>query len=96
MITDGKPSAMTLPSGKIYKSAFGLDPMILEETYKEVAILPQIWNSHQYVMLAKRTGHCGIVKKVTEICRGKAYFTTRRIWAVHSDGLFEEEDADDH
>ena len=38
MITDGKPSAMTLPNGRIYKSAFGLDPMILDETFKEVAI----------------------------------------------------------
>src|SRR4030095_170069 len=38
MITDGKPSAMTLPDGRIYKSAFGLDPMILDETFKEVAI----------------------------------------------------------
>ena len=33
MITDGKPSALTLPGGKIYKNSFGLDPMILRETY---------------------------------------------------------------
>ena len=26
MITDGKPSALTLPDGRIYKNAFGLDP----------------------------------------------------------------------
>ena len=38
MITDGKPSAMTLENGNIYKNAFGLDPVILEETFKEVAI----------------------------------------------------------
>src|SRR6185369_6784636 len=38
MITDGKPSAITLPNGRIYKNSFGLDPMILQETFKEVAI----------------------------------------------------------
>ena len=33
MITDGKPSAITLPNGRIYKNAFGLDPMILESPH---------------------------------------------------------------
>lgn len=32
LITDGKPSALTLPSGEIYKNAWGLDPLILAET----------------------------------------------------------------
>ena len=38
MITDGKPSAIALPTGRIYKNAFGLDPLILEETFKEVGM----------------------------------------------------------
>src|SRR6478752_4250677 len=29
MITDGKPSALTQPDGRIYKNAFGLDPFIV-------------------------------------------------------------------
>ena len=29
MITDGKPSALTLPDGRIYKNAFGLDPLVV-------------------------------------------------------------------
>ena len=37
MITDGKPSAIKLPNGRIYKNPFGLDPMILQETFKEVS-----------------------------------------------------------
>jgi Ca-activated chloride channel family protein len=37
MITDGKPSALTLPDGRIYKNAFGLDPLVLSETLEEVA-----------------------------------------------------------
>ena len=29
MITDGKPSALTLEDGRIYKNAFGLDPFVI-------------------------------------------------------------------
>ena len=76
MITDGKPSAMTLPNGKIYKSAFGLDPMILEETYKEVATCRKSGILINTFMLASDRSLVEFVKKVTEICRGKAYFTT--------------------
>jgi len=76
MITDGKPSAITLPNGKIYKSAFGLDPMILEETYKEVATCRKAGILINTFMLASDRSLVEFVKKVTEICRGKAYFTT--------------------
>jgi len=76
MITDGKPSAMTLPNGKIYKSAFGLDPMILDETYKEVALCRKSGILINTFMLASDRSLVEFVKKVTEICRGKAYFTT--------------------
>jgi len=76
MITDGKPSAITLPNGKIYKSAFGLDPMILEETYKEVATCRKSGILINTFMLASDRSLVEFVKKVTEICRGKAYFTT--------------------
>ena len=37
MITDGKPSALTMPDGRIYVNSMGLDPKILEATYREVA-----------------------------------------------------------
>src|SRR5208283_4648654 len=37
MITDGKPSALTLPDGRIYKNAFGLDPLVIAETLEEVS-----------------------------------------------------------
>src|SRR5262245_12191777 len=33
MITDGKPSAITLENGRIYRNAFGLDPMIVNSTF---------------------------------------------------------------
>jgi len=41
MITDGKPSALTQPDGRIYKNAFGLDPFIVAETCAEVGRVPQ-------------------------------------------------------
>jgi Ca-activated chloride channel family protein len=76
MITDGKPSAMTLPNGRIYKSAFGLDPMILDETFREVAICRKSGILINTFMLAGDRYLVEFVKKVTEICKGKAYFTT--------------------
>jgi Ca-activated chloride channel family protein len=76
MITDGKPSAITLPNGRIYKNAFGLDPMILEETFKEVATCRKAGILINTFMLASDYYLVDFVKKVTEICRGKAYFTT--------------------
>jgi Ca-activated chloride channel homolog len=76
MITDGKPSAITLPNGRIYKNAFGLDPMILQETFKEVAICRKAGILINTFMLASDYYLIDFVKKVTEICRGKAYFTT--------------------
>jgi len=37
MITDGKPSALTLEDGRIYKNAFGLDPLVVSQTREEVS-----------------------------------------------------------
>ena len=76
MITDGKPSAITLPNGRIYKNAFGLDPMILEETFKEVATCRKAGILINTFMLASDHYLVDFVKQVTQICRGKAYFTT--------------------
>ena len=76
MITDGKPSAVTLPNGRIYKNPFGLDPIILQETYKEVTYCRKADILVNTFMLARDYYLVDFIKKVTEICRGKAYFTT--------------------
>jgi len=76
MITDGKPSAMTMEGGRIYKNPMGLDPMILRETFKEVAACRRSGIMINTFMLADDYYLVDFVKKVTEICRGKAYFTT--------------------
>ncbi len=76
MITDGKPSALTLDDGHIYKNAFGLDPLVVSETLHEVARCRRNGILINTFMLASDYGLINFVQKVTEICRGKAYFTT--------------------
>jgi Ca-activated chloride channel family protein len=76
LITDGKPSAITLPDGRIYKNAFGLDPMVVSETLQEVAKCKRAGVMINTFMLASDRGLVQFVQKITEMCRGKAYFTT--------------------
>lgn len=76
MITDGKPSAMTMEDGRIYKNPMGLDPRILQETFKEVAACRRNGIMINTFMLADDYYLVDFVKKVTELCQGKAYFTT--------------------
>ena len=76
MITDGKPSALTLEDGRIYKNAFGLDPMVVSETLQEVSKCKRAGILINTFMLASDFGLVQFVQKVTEMCRGKAYFTT--------------------
>ena len=75
MITDGKPSALTLPDGRIYVNSMGLDPKILEATYREVANCRRSEIMINTFMLARDRYLVDFVKRVSEICRGKAYFT---------------------
>jgi Ca-activated chloride channel family protein len=76
MITDGKPSAMTLPNGQVYVNSMGLDPRILEETYREVSNCRRAGIMINTFMLARERSLVEFVKRVSEICRGKAYFTS--------------------
>ncbi len=76
MITDGKPSALTLEDGRIYKNAFGLDPLVVSRTLEEVSRCKRAGVMINTFMLASDYGLIQFVQKVTEMCRGKAYFTT--------------------
>jgi uncharacterized protein with von Willebrand factor type A (vWA) domain len=76
MITDGKPSALTLPDGRIYKNAFGLDPLVIEETLEEVSRCKRANIMINTFMLAQDYTLVQFVQKVSAMCRGKAYFTT--------------------
>jgi len=75
MITDGKPSALTLPNGQIYINSAGLDPRILKATYHEVGLCRRSGIMINTFMLARDRALVEFVKRVAEICRGKAYFT---------------------
>jgi Ca-activated chloride channel homolog len=76
MITDGKPSALTLPDGRIYKNPYGLDPLVVSETLEEVARCKRSNIMINTFMLAQSYELVQFVHKVSEMCRGKAYFTT--------------------
>jgi Ca-activated chloride channel family protein len=76
MITDGKPSALTLEDGRTYRNAFGLDPLVISRTLEEVSRTRRQGILINTFMLASDYGLVNFVQKVTETCRGKAYFTT--------------------
>jgi Ca-activated chloride channel family protein len=76
MITDGKPSALTMPDGKIYKNSFGLDVTVIEKTLQEVAACRRSGIMINTFMLARDRALVEFVKRMCEISRGKAYFTT--------------------
>ncbi len=76
MITDGKPSALTQPNGDIYRNPFGLDPWVIAETFAEVANCRKAGILINTFMLAQDQELVSFVKRVSQICRGKAYFTT--------------------
>ncbi|GAA6747095.1 vWA domain-containing protein [Thermus brockianus] len=78
LITDGKPSALTLPSGEIYKNAWGLDPLILAETLKEATLARREGIPIHTFMLAREPELLAFVKKLSQITRGKAYLTSPR------------------
>jgi Ca-activated chloride channel family protein len=76
MITDGKPSALTLEDGRIYKNAYGLDPLVVTQTLEEVAKCKRAGILINTFMLSSDYSLVHFVQKITELCRGKAYFTT--------------------
>src|SRR6201989_1133199 len=76
MSPDGKPSALPLEDGRIYKNAFGLDPFVVGQTLEEVNKCKRAGILINTFMLASDYSLVHFVQKITEMCRGKAYFTT--------------------
>ena len=76
MVTDGKPSAITLSDGRIYTNSGGLDPEILRRSYREVMACRKAGILINTFMLAQDPYLVRFVEKVSEIARGKAYFTS--------------------
>ncbi|HEY0018944.1 MAG TPA: VWA domain-containing protein [Longimicrobium sp.] len=76
MITDGKPSAVTLPDGRVYKNSMGLDQFVLRETFQEVGACRKSGILINTFMLARDPALVAFVNQVSQIARGKAYFTS--------------------
>ncbi len=76
MITDGKPSAVTLPDGQIYTNSGGIDQVIMQQTFREVAACRKAGVLINTFMLARDPYLVQFVQKMAEIARGKAYFTS--------------------
>ncbi|HSR69431.1 MAG TPA: VWA domain-containing protein [Acidobacteriota bacterium] len=83
MVTDGKPSALTRSDGRIYKNSFGLDPYILNETFKEAANCRRSGIMINTFMLARDYYLVEFVKQVAQISQGKAYLTNTFNLADH-------------
>lgn len=75
MITDGKPSALTMPNGAIYRNAMGLDAEVINATLREVAQCRRAGIQINTFMLARDRALVHFVKQVAALSRGKAYFT---------------------
>ena len=76
MITDGKPSAITLKGGRIYKNSAGLDRHILRATYREASACRRAGIPINTFMLADDPYLVRFVREIARIGRGKAYFTS--------------------
>ena len=71
MITDGKPSALTLPDGRIYKNAFGLDPLVVSETLEEVARCKRSNIMINTFMLASDSAWCSSCRRCPRCAAAK-------------------------
>ncbi len=71
MITDGKPTAITLGNGRVYKNSFGLDPLVVSRTLEEVSRCRRQGIQVNTFMLAQDYELMAFVRKVAETCRGK-------------------------
>jgi Ca-activated chloride channel family protein len=87
MITDGKPSALFVDGDsrrgmgaedgrRLYKNSMGLDPLIVDATLSEAAQCRRAGIIVNTFMLTDDYYLVEFVKQMTEIARGKAYFTT--------------------
>ena len=95
MITDGKPSALTRPDGRIYRNAFGLDPFIVSETFAEVAACRKAGILINTFMLARDHDLVSFVRKVArDLPRQGVLHDAADARQVRADGLHGQEDED--
>ncbi len=83
MITDGKPSAVSLPDGRVYKNSMGLDHFVLRETFAQVGACRKAGIPINTFMLARDPALVAFVEQVSSIARGRAYFTSSMTLGQH-------------
>jgi Ca-activated chloride channel family protein len=90
MITDGKPSALTLEDGRIYKNAFGLDPLPNARRSLE---MPPRRDFDQYVHARERLQSGALrAEGYGTMPRESVLHHAAQSWSVSADGLPREED----
>jgi uncharacterized protein with von Willebrand factor type A (vWA) domain len=75
MITDGKPSALTMDDGRLYKNSWGLDQMIVNKTLDEAVACRRENISIATFMVAQDPYLIQFVEDLTKANRGRAFFT---------------------
>jgi uncharacterized protein with von Willebrand factor type A (vWA) domain len=74
LVTDGKPSAV-YEEGRLYKNSFGLDPKIVNKTLDEATVCRRRGIVISTFMVAQDFHLVNFVERLTEINRGRAYYT---------------------
>ncbi len=93
MITDGKPSALTMPDGRVYENSMGLDPQILQATYREVSNCRRSGHHDQHLHAGARPEPGGVRQAGGVHLQGEGVLHQHDdAGAVHPDGLHETED----
>jgi Ca-activated chloride channel family protein len=76
LVTDGKPSALTLEDGSLYKNPFSLDDRVVNKTLEEAAILRRRGIVVTTFMLTDDPYLVDFVDRFTRENRGQAYYAT--------------------
>jgi len=75
MITDGKPSAMFEPNGRLYKNSFGLDPKIVNKTLDEAVACRREGITVTTFMVARDPYLVNFIEELTKASHGRAYYS---------------------
>ncbi len=75
LVTDGKPSALTMEDGTLYKNPFGLDEMVVNKTLEEAGNLRRKGVIVTTFMLTDDPYLVDFVERFTRANRGRAYYS---------------------
>ncbi len=96
MITDGKPSALTQPDGRIYKNAFGLDPVHRRRDVRGSRRVPEKRDHDQHVHARPRLRSRQLRPKGGRDLQGQGVLhDALYARSVRPDGLYGQEDEND-